>query len=54
MYREKISYKLFKQKLIEGNNIYENNFYIEGSNKYDDCWIEGLVKIVDANYIGLD
>ncbi len=40
---EKVSYKLFRQKLIEGNNIYENNFYIEGSNKYDDCWI-GLSK----------
>lgn len=39
MYGEKVSYKLFRQKLIEGNNIYENNFYIEDSDKYDDCWI---------------
>lgn len=39
MYGEKVLYKLFRQKLIEGNNIYENNFYIEGSDKYDDCWI---------------
>lgn len=39
MYGEKVLYKLFRQKLIEGNNVYENNFYIEGSNKYDDCWI---------------
>lgn len=35
----KIPFDLFKDKLIKGQYMYENNFYIDGIDKYDDCWI---------------
>lgn len=34
-----IPYDVFRQKLVLGENIYENNFSITGSDKYSDCWI---------------
>ena len=32
----KIPFDLFKDELIKGQDIYENNFYIYGIDKYDD------------------
>lgn len=34
-----IPYASFRQKLAVGDNIYENNFYIENDDVFDDCWI---------------
>lgn len=35
----KISFDLFRDELIKGQYMYENNFYIDGIDKYNDCWI---------------
>lgn len=35
----KFSYDLFRKKLIIADNIYENNFEVLGTEKYEDCWI---------------
>ena len=36
---KKIPFHLFRDELIKGQYMYENNFYIDGIDKYDDCWI---------------
>lgn len=48
----KIPYDLFSQKLNIGKNMYEINFEITGSEKYDDCWL-GYNETYNRYWFGL-
>lgn len=39
MLGNRVPFNVFRQKLIDGDQVYENHFCIEDNDKYDDCWI---------------
>ena len=39
MLGNRIPFNVFRQKLIAGDHVYKNHFYIEDNDKYDDCRI---------------
>lgn len=39
MLGDRIPFEIFRQMLIDGDQVYECQFYIEDNNKFEDCWI---------------